>query len=320
MIGGATSNLDPGLLLEKLLPRDLQALDVNSLMQQVKLAKVEQGSKCKYSDWYFLDESTGEKVAMNCHSWECSECRKKLGVRWAHRFISAQPKRWFTITNVPGEIAVCRSKWQQFVRAIRRGYGKRESSARAFADACSQILSRMRIKLSDQQWAVLCMQTRRGYRIEYARVLERGSRTGMRHYHVLYRGDRISQLVVVALASIFGFGYVGHEGEIFDEGGCWYVSKYLSKSGGEAGWRKVTTSRRMVPKGVEEGGDWSLVSPGCYRTGVSVAALAVIDRRYAHVRNVERSERLIGKVRNKGYIEWEERSTQAGRPSIHTVI
>ncbi len=98
-----------------------------------------------------------------------------------------------------------------------------------------------------------------GFSLEYARVLERGTRSGMRHFHVLVRGQKVPHIVLVGLAHLFGFGQVGHVGDVYSEGGGWYVAKYLGKSGGEEGRRKVSFSRRYCVKQlVDLGGGWRI--------------------------------------------------------------
>jgi len=250
------------------------SLDVKSLMQQESA----QAKRCKYENWYFVDQATGELAHFNCHSWNCETCRKKLTRKWGHRFAAANPERWFTVTNVPGDRAKTRLLWSQFVRALRSGYGNRSDTARRFLVGANIIARRMGVAVSRSQWSLLLREVQSGHTLEYARVLERGAKTGMRHYHVLYKGQRISQLVVLTLAEIFGFGYVGHEGPIYSEGGAWYVAKYLGKSGSDAGWRKVSCSRKMLERVVTNPGDWALVSPGIYRSTVRGRRPYVIDR------------------------------------------
>ena len=243
-------------------------LDVKGLMQQVG-EDVASNRPCKYRKWRYIDVSTGETRPFNCRSWNCLACRQGMANKWARRFVDAQPERWFTITNVPDDKTVCRLKWQQYIRAVRHGYGLRRDRAQVFLDVAYKIAKAMGVHLSASQQSRLLSEVRQGHDIEYARVLERGQLHGMRHYHVLYKGNRISHLVIVTLAVLFGFGRVGHEGPIRDEGGSWYVAKYLGKSGGEKGWRKVTTSRRMLPRVVSVPNDWVLYSPDMYRSTVN---------------------------------------------------
>jgi hypothetical protein len=84
-----------------------------------------------------------------------------------------------------------------------------------------------------------------GYKFEYQRVIERGGRASKRlHFHLLLRGESPPEVVLGAVAHMFGFGYVCDLTKVYDQGASWYISKYLTKDCTNTGRRhKVSGSR-----------------------------------------------------------------------------
>jgi len=246
--------------LEQLLCLD-SSLDVISIMQQFR----ENGFPCraKKAGLFLKNSGTGEIKSINCHSWECAECRGKQVVKAAYKAISGEPDWLMTITQVPEDRRKARLSWQQFIRALRVGYGKYEAKWLKLKQLMEEVSRAMGVLVTSGQWASLRRQVRRGFAVEYMRVLERGGKSGMRHFHVLLRGEEIPRIVVIGFARLFGFGQVADIREVYDEGGSWYVAKYLGKSGGEEGRRKVTLSRGYKSrKVVDMDPDWRVEHVG----------------------------------------------------------
>ncbi len=233
-------------------------LDVISIMQQFK----DEGAPCKYKHWKWVNGKTGEISRFCCNSWECGECRPIVAERASRHANSGEADWLLTITNVPDNREECRSKWQQYMRALRQGYGKRLSSWMRLKCVMSGIAEKMGKKISATEWRLLRSESIRGHRLEYFRVLERGGKHGMRHYHVLVRGPWIPHLLAIGMASLFGFGQVGNVKEVYSDGVGYYLGKYLTKSGGEYGWRKTGSSRGYCQKrSVDLDADWRLSRP-----------------------------------------------------------
>ncbi len=240
-------------------------LDVNSIMHQL----AEEGRRCKYTHWKWFNPTTGEIAKFNCNSWDCRDCRGKQVSKFARRVASAGGNWLVTITNLPGDKKACRLRWQHFIRALRTGYGTRDSSWTRLREAMEQVCKRAGKHVGASGWRAFRSMAMRGAQFEYARVLERGGRTGMRHYHLIIRGEWVAWLLMVGLAHLFGFGYVGDVREVYDEDGVgWYLGKYLGKSGGESGWNKVSFSRRYLQKvAADVDGDFVLSRPDRYGPG-----------------------------------------------------
>jgi len=246
--------------LEELLCLD-SSLDVISIMQQFR----ENGFPCraKKAGLFLKNGGSGEIKSINCHSWECAECRGKQVVKTAYAAISGEPEWLMTVTQVPEDRVQCRRGWQQFVRALRNGYGKYEAKWEKLKSLMSDVASAMGVYVSSTEWSTLRSKVISGFALEYMRVLERGGKSGMRHFHVLIRGEEIPRIVVIGFARLFGFGKVADIRQVYDEGGSWYVAKYLGKSGGEEGWRKVTCSRGYkARKVVDVDPDWRVEHVG----------------------------------------------------------
>jgi len=88
--------------------------------------------------------------------------------------------------------------------------------------------------------------------VTYLRVMELGSDTGMRHWHVLVDGSQsIPQTELSSYAARCGLGYVTWISKVRERvGAVWYLLGYVFKSLGtdderQRGWRKVTVSRNI---------------------------------------------------------------------------
>jgi len=232
-----------------------QPLDVKSTMQQLH----EEGRACRVGDWKWINPTTGEVSRFNCNSWECKVCRPQLQRKFASIANGGEPTMLITVTNVPGDWHVCRSKWQQFIRALRRGYGKRLDRWRLLKSKMKEVADRMHTTFTETQWKSIRARCVKGFSLEYFRALERGGRTGMKHFHMLVRGEWVPHIVLCGFSSLFGFGLVTDIREVYSDGGAFYVAKYLGKSRGEVGFRKVSRSRGYSPeKVVERDADWVL--------------------------------------------------------------
>ncbi len=222
------------------------------------------GLPCKYNAWKWINTRSGEVAKFCCNSWDCADCRTGMSLKYAGRMSDGNPTQMITITMVPQKVAECRLKWSQFIRALRHGYGKYPKNMEKLKKWMDFICAKMQIVLTPSQWTDVIASVRLGTAFEYFRVLERGMKSGMRHYHLLIRGPRLIHLVVVSLAALFGFGYIGDVRQVYDQVGAGgYLAKYLTKSGGETGWRKVGSSRRWRKKILVDGeADWVLAKSG----------------------------------------------------------
>jgi hypothetical protein len=103
-----------------------------------------------------------------------------------------------------------------------------------------------------------------GMRFEYARFLELGQKSGMRHFHIAQKGDYIPQRWLSARASANGLGRIVHIEKCYGAGPAFYLSKYVTKDRFSLpGWRKVASSRgffrpKEVPANIRDD-DWVLV-------------------------------------------------------------
>jgi len=234
-------------------------LDVNSLMQQPGKAV------CRYAGWRWLQPDTGETSTFNCNSWDCEVCRVGLSARFCESANAGEADWFVTITDVPLDSAKCRLQWQQFIRAVKGGYGKSDKYWWQFRLTAQVICDKMRLTVNEDEWAILRTRLEGGSRFEYVRVSEYGGLSGKRHFHLLVRGDWPPHIITVTLAQMFGFGYVGDVQEVYSDGAGNYLAKYLTKSGGAFGGRKVCYSRRYRGKELSDvDADWRLsaLSPG----------------------------------------------------------
>ena len=184
---------------------------------------------CKYTDWFYLHQETGEPAPFRCKSWACPEHREALAWAWAKRVARARPERMVTLTNIPKERHVAYLAFKHLVRDLR---------------------------------------DREGIPFEYVRFFEVGTKTGMYHYHLGQRGDFVPVRLLSARAEANGLGKVVDIRKCFGAGPGWYMAKYIAKGLDvlPPGWRKVAASRgfwgpREPPEPPEPG--WVLVKgPG----------------------------------------------------------
>lgn len=83
-----------------------------------------------------------------------------------------------------------------------------------------------------------------GMRFDYARFLEVGHNTGMRHFHIAQRGDFIPVRWLSRHAAANGLGKIVHAEACRGAGPGFYLAKYITKDDFSLpGWRKVASSR-----------------------------------------------------------------------------
>ncbi len=251
-------------------------LDVNSIMHQLKDA----GRPCSYKQWKWLNLSTGEISKFSCNSWDCGECRDAISQKYARRAQEGLPDWMVTITLVPSNRKVAQLQWQHMVRALKQGYGRRDREWETLKGHISAVAKSMEQEVPEALWLSLRKSVSAGYTFEYFRVLERGAKSGMRHWHLLLRGNLIPHLVLAGMTSMFGFGRVADIRAVYDgKGAGYYVGKHLGKSGGESGWRKVTASRKYsTVQGKDVDADWHL-STGAPGEGVDKVMPYVVQFR-----------------------------------------
>lgn len=179
--------------------------------------------KCKYSTWRWLNKDTGEIRPYNCGSWSCPDHRASTAYHWACRVAESTPDRMITLTRLPDTKERARIAFTNLIRDIRA----------------------------------------EGIRFEYARFLEVGSKTGMRHYHMAQRGDFVPKHFLSARAEANGLGKITYIEKCYGEGPAFYLAKYITKDSAPAGWRKVASSRNFFRKSPEVPADlrtsWVLV-------------------------------------------------------------
>ncbi len=265
----------------------LQPLDVNSIMHQLKNA----GRKCGYGKWKWINLNTGELSKFCCNSWECGECRAAISQKYARRAQEGVPDWMVTITLVPSNRKVAQLQWQHMVRALKQGFGRRNREWERLKVHILDVATSMRQEVPEDVMLSLRSSVIAGYTFEYFRVLERGAKSGMRHWHLLLRGSLIPHLVLAGMTSMFGFGKVADIRPVYDgEGAGYYVGKHLGKSGGESGWRKVTSSRRYsLVEGRDVDADWHL-STGAPGEGVDKTMPYVVQFREKFTKVHESSE------------------------------
>jgi hypothetical protein len=101
-------------------------------------------------------------------------------------------------------------------------------------------------------------------RFEYARFLEVGHNTGMRHFHIAQRGDFIPVRWLSIHAAANGLGKIVDAEACHGAGPQFYLSKYITKDDFNLqGWRKVASSRgffreKELPADIRES-DWTLI-------------------------------------------------------------
>lgn len=180
-------------------------------------------SDCPLAGARVVNTETGEAIRPDCKQWKCGRHGAMVGYRWAERVKDSIGTRgWYlmlTITQVPEDRDQAALSWQQFIRDARKLWGFRH----------------------------------------YVRALERGSDTGMLHYHVAIDSVRfVPKPALNRLVRKYGYGEV-----------CWisykhwmnqhltpyqrmakladYLSKYLTKAGTKVAMapraRRITTSR-----------------------------------------------------------------------------
>lgn len=178
---------------------------------------------CKYITWYWLNQTTGETKPFNCGSWSCSQHQGATAYYWACRIAESHPERMITLTNIPHDKTRAYLGFQHLVRDIRH----------------------------------------EGMRFEYARFLEVGHKTGMKHFHLAQRGDFIPVRWLSHHAAANGLGKIVHAEACYGAGPQFYLAKYITKDDFSLpGWRKVASSRRFfrpreVPADLRES-DWVL--------------------------------------------------------------
>jgi hypothetical protein len=179
--------------------------------------------KCKYSTWQWLNVNTGEVKPFNCGSWKCKQHQASTAYHWACRVAEAHPERMITLTNIPHDKAAAYLGFQHLVRDIRA----------------------------------------EGIRFDYARFLEVGHKTGMRHFHIAQRGDFVPVHWLSVRADANGLGKIVHAEQCRGAGPQFYLAKYITKDDFSLpGWRKVASSRgffrkKELPADLREN-DWVL--------------------------------------------------------------
>jgi hypothetical protein len=100
-------------------------------------------------------------------------------------------------------------------------------------------------------------------RFDYARFLEVGHDTGMRHFHIAQRGDFIPVRWLSIHAAANGLGKIVHAEQCYGAGPEFYLAKYITKDNFSLpGWRKVASSRgffraKELPADIRDS-DWIL--------------------------------------------------------------
>ena len=178
---------------------------------------------CKYSNWFWLNQETGEIKPFNCGSWSCKQHQGAVAYHWACRVSEAHPERMITLTAIPHDKKEAYLGFQHLVRDIRQ----------------------------------------EGIRFDYARFLEVGHKTGMLHFHIAQRGDFIPVRWLSKHAAANGLGKIVHAEHCRGAGPAFYLAKYITKDDFSLpGWRKVASSHEFfrekeLPADIRDS-DWIL--------------------------------------------------------------
>lgn len=168
--------------------------------------------------WQWLNEQTGELVPWYCDSWDCPRCglikAKKLAKAIAKEARKHELKSLITLT-LPSRYH--NNAFQTGDRALKAGW-----------------------KRLARQW-----RDEDGY-LEYIWVEER-HKSGTPHLHILSNHES-SRHRLVEQAREAGLGYIADIRPILDDGGYFYVAKYLGKGEKQlpVGVRRYGTSRGIV--------------------------------------------------------------------------
>lgn len=120
-----------------------------------------------------------------CSTWACAWCGPLKARRKAELMAWAKPERFVTLTQAPGEWQACRAKVRKLALKLRTD----------------------------------------GYSVEWAWVVERGSKTGMVHVHALQHGDFIPQRRLQA-----AWGSIVHLERVHDvDGAVRYTTKHAAR-------------------------------------------------------------------------------------------
>jgi len=140
---------------------------------------------------------TDELKVSNCKKWSCERCAPKLSTMWAVKILGEHVDYFLTMTLVPEKLESARWSWREFCQAWRRKYGA----------------------------------------LEYVKFTERGSKTLMKHYHVLIRSAAPEIDLQWLRDTLIGKGY-GLQNKLrrmksgeHRRRTVWYCAKYISKSG-----------------------------------------------------------------------------------------
>lgn len=172
--------------------------------------------KTRYSESHALvDRETLEIKPLRCKSWNCPICSKQKAGVHKKRIIIGSPERFFTLTNVGRSRKEIAGNWKNFVRDLRR----------------------------------------RGYQIQFARVIELEP-SGIFNIHAVQRGDFMPQRQLSKLARANNMGYIVDvrkvkKGRKASSNVASYITKYLVKRSKETteslpGVRLVTYSRKWL--------------------------------------------------------------------------
>lgn len=120
--------------IQRLYWRGDSSLDSPRLMRHESSAPPLEGGKgglktppsvdwdCRYKDWRWVNETTGEVTRFDCHTWRCVEHAPRLSWRWTVRGRGIRWSHFWTFTLVPEDRDRARVAWRRIVRMLRR-YG-----------------------------------------------------------------------------------------------------------------------------------------------------------------------------------------------------
>jgi len=167
---------------------------------------------CRYQRYRLVDKATGESMEFDCKQWSCVVHGPRVAWRWRLRLGAVPWQYMITLTLVPADQRDARVAWARVARWMRAT----------------------------------------GHMTTFARVLEYGGRTGMRHWHVLIRGESWDKSDLRSLrdeSRKAGLGTRVHVARVGDRvGAVGYLLKYALKDIGvldarRRGWRCITVSR-----------------------------------------------------------------------------